>query len=162
MVAWPSLVVTSTVFQYSKTGCLASHPFISQLLLFTVRADESLQKDVLSCSQVSLSRWKTKYLSDTELDPGLSSEDEAVGLPLHKAVAWRLPGSRGRETVQTSTLTQATGDPSEGVSAAGGESDSEPPAPEISAVSAAGGESDSEPPAPEISAGKHLVMSGHI
>ena len=99
---------------------------------------------MLSCSQVSLSQWKTKYLSDTKSDPGLSSEDEAVGLPLHKAVAQRLPGFRGRETVQTSTLTQATGDPSEGVSAAGGESDI------------------SEPPAPEISAGKHLVMSGHI
>ena len=64
---------------------------------------------MLSCSQVSLSRWKTKYLSDTESDPGLSSEDEAVGLPLHKAVAQRLPGSRGRETVQTSTSTPATG-----------------------------------------------------
>ena len=99
---------------------------------------------MLLCSQVSLSRWKTKYLSDTESDPGLSSEDEAVGLPLHKAVAQRLPGSRGRETIQTSTLTQATGDPSEGVSAAGGESDN------------------SEPPAPESSAGKHLVTSSHI
>ena len=99
---------------------------------------------MLSCSQVSLSQWKTKYLSDTESDPGLSSEDEAVGLPLHKAVARRLPGSRGRETVQTSTLTQATGDPSEGISAAGGESDN------------------SEPPAPESSAGKHLVASGRL
>ena len=99
---------------------------------------------MLSCSQVSLSQWKAKYLSDTESDPGLSSEDEAVGLPLHKAVARRLPGSRGRETIQTSSLTQATGDPSEGVSAAGGESDN------------------SEPPAPESSAGKHLVASRRI
>ena len=57
-----------------------------------------------------------------------------MGLPLHKAVARRLLGSWGRETVQTSTSTQAIGDPSEGVSAAGGESDiSEPPAPEVSA-----------------------------
>ena len=99
---------------------------------------------MLLCSQVSLSRWKAKYLSDTESDPGLSSEDEAVGLPLHKAVAQRLPGSRGRETIQTSSLTQATGDPSEGISAAGRESDN------------------SEPPAPESSAGKHLVTSGHL
>ena len=99
---------------------------------------------MLLCSQVSLSLWKTKYLSDTESDPGLSSKDEAVGLPLHKAVAQRLLGSQGRETVQTSTSTQATGEPSEGISAAGGESGI------------------SEPPAPEISAGKHLVASSRI
>ena len=52
----------------------------------------SLQKDVLTCSQVSLNLWKIKYLSDTESELGLSSEDEAVGMPLHKAVARRLPG----------------------------------------------------------------------
>ena len=55
----------------------------------------SLQKDVLTCSQVSLSLWKIKYLSDTESEPGLSSEDEAVGMPLHKAVTRRLPGYWG-------------------------------------------------------------------
>ena len=68
----------------------------------------SLQKDVLTCSQVSLSLWKIKYLSDTESEPGLISEDEAVGMPLHKAVARRLPGYWGGVPVQTSTLTQST------------------------------------------------------
>ena len=51
---------------------------------------------MLLCSQVSLSQWKTKYLSDTKLDPGLSSEDEAVGLPLHKAVAPEAAGFPGQ------------------------------------------------------------------
>ena len=73
-----------------------------------MQADASLQKDVLTCSQVSLSLWKIKYLSDTESEPGLSCEDEAVGMPLHKAVARRLPGYRGGAPVQTSTLTQST------------------------------------------------------
>ena len=65
-----------------------------------MQADASLQKDVLTCSQVSLSMWKIKYLSDTESELGLSSEDEAVGMPLHKAVARRLPGYQGGVPVQ--------------------------------------------------------------
>ena len=65
-----------------------------------MRADASLQKDVLTCSQVSLSLWKIKYLSDTDSKPGLSSEDEAVGMPLHKAVTKRLPGYWGGVPVQ--------------------------------------------------------------
>ena len=59
-----------------------------------MQADVSLQKDVLTCSQVSLGLWKIKYLSNTESELGLSSEDEAVGMPLHKTVARRLPGYR--------------------------------------------------------------------
>ena len=39
--------------------------------------------------------WKAKYLSDTEDDPGLSSEDEAAGLPPHRAVARRLLAPHG-------------------------------------------------------------------
>ena len=39
-----------------------------------------LEKDVLTCSQVTLSMWKAKYLSDMEEEPGLISEDEAMGL----------------------------------------------------------------------------------
>ena len=98
-------------------------------LFFSVRADASLQKDVLTCSQVSLSLWKIKYLSDTESKPGLSSEDEAVGMPLHKAVARRLPGYQGAAPVQTSTSTQSTSvGPSGDVSDPGGEPDIlEPP-----------------------------------
>ena len=94
-----------------------------------MRADASLQKDVLTCSQVSLSLWKIKYLSDTESEPGLSSEDEAVGMPLHKAVTRRLPGYWGGAPVQTSTSTQSTTvGPSGDVSDPGGEPDIlEPP-----------------------------------
>ena len=53
---------------------------------------------MLTCSQVSLSLWKIKYLSDTESELGLSSEDEAVGMPLHKAVTRRLSGYWGGGT----------------------------------------------------------------
>ena len=84
---------------------------------------------MLTCSQVSLSLWKIKYLSDTESEPGLSSEGEAVGMPLHKAVTRRLPGYWGGAPVQTSTLTQSTSvGPSGDVSDLGGEPDiPEPP-----------------------------------
>ena len=84
---------------------------------------------MLTCSQVSLSLWKIKYLSDIESEPGLSSEDEAVGMPLHKAVARRLPGYRGGVPVQTSTSTQSTSvGPCGDVSDLGGEPDIlEPP-----------------------------------
>ena len=57
--------------------------------------DTDLNKMVLICSQVALSMWKVKYLSDTESEPGLSSEDEAEGLPPHIAVARRLPAHHG-------------------------------------------------------------------
>ena len=103
-------------------------------------ANRSLQKDVLTCSQVSLSLWKIKYLSDTELEPGLSSEDEAVGLPLHRAVARRLPAPQGGVPVWTSIPTQST---SVGLSG-------DVPAP--------GGEPDTpEPPAPQPAAGEFLI-----
>ena len=84
---------------------------------------------MLTCSQVSLSLWKIKYLSDTESEPGSSSEDEAVGMPLHKAVARRLPEYRGGAPLQTSTSTQSTSvGPSGDVSDLGGEPDIlEPP-----------------------------------
>ena len=89
----------------------------------------SLQKDVLTCSQVSLSLWKIKYLNDTESELGLSSEDEAMGMPLHKAVTRRLPGYRGGAPVLTSTSTQSTSmGPIGDVSDLGGEPDIlEPP-----------------------------------
>ena len=47
------------------------------------------------CSQVALLMWKAKYLSDTEEEPGLSSEDEVTGLPPHRAVAGCLPLAHG-------------------------------------------------------------------
>ena len=50
---------------------------------------------MLTCSQVALSMWKAKYLSDTKEDPGLSSEDEAAGLLPHRSVARRLPALHG-------------------------------------------------------------------
>ena len=98
-------------------------------------ADRSLQKDVLTCSQVSLSLWKIKYLSDTESEPGLSSEDEAVGLPLNRAVARRLPAPWGGMPVQPSIMTQSTSvDLSGDVPAPGGELDfPEPSAPQPAA-----------------------------
>ena len=63
--------------------------------LFSVWVDCNLDKMVLTCSQVTLSMWKAKYLSDTEEDPGLSSEDEAAGLLPHRAVARRLLAPHG-------------------------------------------------------------------
>ena len=45
--------------------------------------------------------WKVKYLSDTESEPGLSSEDEAEGLPPHRAVARRLPAHHGGAPFQS-------------------------------------------------------------
>ena len=54
--------------------------------------DADLDKVVLTCSQVALSMWKVKYLfNDTESELGLSSEDEADGVPPHRAVARWLP-----------------------------------------------------------------------
>ena len=104
-------------------------------LSFSVRANRSLQKDVLTCSQVSLSLWKAKYLSDTESEPGLSSENEAVGLPFHRAVARRLPAPQGGVPVQPSIPAQSTSvGPSGDVPAPGGEPDFlEPPAPQPAA-----------------------------
>ena len=64
-------------------------PFLS------VHTDTELEKTVLTCTQVALSMWKVKYLSDTESEPGLRSEDEAEGLPPHRAVARRLPAHHG-------------------------------------------------------------------
>ena len=70
-------------------------PFLS------VHTDADLQKRVLTCTQVALSMWKVKYLSDTESEPGLSSEDEAEGLPPHRAVARRLPAHHGGALFQS-------------------------------------------------------------
>ena len=56
---------------------------------------------VLTCSQVALSMWKVKYLSDTESKPGISSEDEAEGLAPHRAVARRLPVQHGGAPFQS-------------------------------------------------------------
>ena len=64
-------------------------PFLS------VHTDTDLDKTVLPCTQVALSMWKVKYLSNTKSEPGLSSEGEAEGLPPHRAVARRLPAHHG-------------------------------------------------------------------
>ena len=64
-------------------------PFLS------IHTDTDLDKTVLTCTQVALSMWKVKYLSDTESEPGLSSEDEAEGLPSHRAVMRRLLAHHG-------------------------------------------------------------------
>ena len=56
---------------------------------------------VLTCTQVALSMWKVKYLSDTESEPGLSSKDEVEGLPPHRAVARRLPAHHGGALFQS-------------------------------------------------------------
>ena len=88
---------------------------------------------VLTCSQVALSMWKAKYLSDTK-DPGLSSEDEAAGLLPHRSVARRLPVSHGsapyhtpfhlQEAIpQPSAPAAAAGVPQGGVTDVGGDSD---------------------------------------
>ena len=45
--------------------------------------------------------WKVKYLSDTKSEPGLSCEDEAEGLPPHRAVARRLPAHHGGALCQS-------------------------------------------------------------
>ena len=70
-------------------------------LLFAVHTDTNLQKMVLTCTQVALSTWKVKYLSDMESELGLSSEDEAEGLPPHRAVARRLPAHHGGAPFQS-------------------------------------------------------------
>ena len=63
--------------------------------------DADLNKVVLTCSQVALSMWKVKYLSDTESEPGLSSEDEAEGLPPHRAVMRRFLAHHGGSPFQS-------------------------------------------------------------
>ena len=70
-------------------------PFLS------VHTDADLQKTVLTCTQVALSMWKVKYLSDTKSEPGLSSEDEVEGLPPHRAAARRLPTCHGGAPFQS-------------------------------------------------------------
>ena len=67
------------------------------LFVFLVKCNELLEKDVLACSQVALSMWKAKYLSDTEEEPGLSSKDEATGMDQHQAIARRLPSAHRGE-----------------------------------------------------------------
>ena len=72
-----------------------------------VHTDADLQKTVLTCMQVALSMWKVKYLSDTKSEPDLSSEDEAEGLPPHRAVARRLPAHHGGALFQSPALQPA-------------------------------------------------------
>ena len=83
-------------------------PFVS------VHTDADLEKTMLTCSQVALSMWKVKYLSDTESEVGLSREDEAEVLALHRAVARRLPAHHGGAPFQSpapqpTALSAATG-----------------------------------------------------
>ena len=86
-------------FNVSISGCLGGHLSIGVsctcmfLIFIVVRMDTDLNKVVLTCSQVALSMWKVKYLSDTESEPGISSEDEAEGLAPHRAVARCLPAA---------------------------------------------------------------------
>ena len=70
-------------------------PFLS------VHTDTDLDKTVLTCTQVALSMWKVKYLSDTKSEPGLSSDNEAEGLPPHRAVVRRLLAHPGGAPFQS-------------------------------------------------------------
>ena len=70
-------------------------------VLFAVCTDADLEKTVLTCTQVALSMWKVKYLSDTESEPGLSSKDKAEGLPPHRAVVRQLPAHHGGAQFQS-------------------------------------------------------------
>ena len=57
------------------TGCV---------VLFAVKADEDQSKYVLECSRLSCMLWKHRFPQDTEDESavGISSEDEADGMPL--------------------------------------------------------------------------------
>ena len=89
------------------SGHLGGHLFISMsctcmfLIFIVVQTDVDLNKVALTCSQVALSMWKVKYLSDTESEPGISSEDEAEGLAPHRAVARHLPVWHGGAPLQS-------------------------------------------------------------
>ena len=54
------------------------------IVLFAVKADEDLSKYVLECSRLSRMLWKHHFPQDTEDEAavGISSEDEADGMPL--------------------------------------------------------------------------------
>ena len=89
---------------------------------------------MLTCSQVALSMWKAKHLSDTEEDPGLSCKDEAAGLPPHRSVARRLPVPHGgvpyqvpfhspEAVPQPSAPAAAAGVPQDGIPDVRGDSD---------------------------------------
>ena len=54
------------------------------VVLFAVKADEDLSKYVLECSRLSCTLWKHHFPQDTEDEAavGISSEDEADGMPL--------------------------------------------------------------------------------
>ena len=93
-------------FNVSISGHLGGHLSIGMsctciLIFIVVQMDTDLNKVVLTCSQVALSMWKAKYLSDTESEPVLSSEDEAEGLPPHRAVVRRLPAHHGGSPFQS-------------------------------------------------------------
>ena len=94
-------------FNVSISGCLGGRLSISVScscmfsIFIVVQTDVDLNKVVLTCSQVALSMWKVKYLSDTESEPGISSEDEAEGLAPHRAVARCLPVWHGGASFQS-------------------------------------------------------------
>ena len=71
------------------------------LTFLSVHTDTDLDKTVLTCNQVALSMWKVKYFSNTKSEPGLRSEDEAEGLPPHRAVVRRLPAHHGGAPFQS-------------------------------------------------------------
>ena len=56
----------------------------SHVVIFTVKADEDLNKYVLECSRLGCTLWKHCFPQDTEdkATIGISSEDEADGMPL--------------------------------------------------------------------------------
>ena len=60
-------------------GCITSH-----VVIFTVKVDEDLNKYVLECSRLVHTLWKHCFPQDTEdkATIGISSEDEADGMPL--------------------------------------------------------------------------------
>ena len=75
----------------NETFCLQNmNEYVNEwLAVFSVLADASLLKSVLECSVLEVSRWKVEHLTDTKDDVmvGLTSEDEAEGLPTTLGIA---------------------------------------------------------------------------
>ena len=76
------LLVTPLVmllYMLTLSGCV-----MGCVVLFAVKADEDLSKYVLECSRLSHTLWKHCFPQDTEDEAsvGISSEDEADGMPL--------------------------------------------------------------------------------
>ena len=77
----PFKLVACHIFHAGRLRCI-----------FLVRADKTLMKDVLTCTQLTPSTYKSHHPEDTD-DPdavGGSSEDEAEGLEEIHGVARRL------------------------------------------------------------------------